>query len=334
MFYALALVFLVNQGANGQIESMPAGRSQHAMTFDTDKNMLLVFGGSTHPKNVGAAKVGNELWGWKDSKWRILSTAGPTPREDAKFVYHKRNHRAYLYGGRTYDMRGNAVVSSEFWEWDGSSWTLLTAAAAPGKLLHMNLVYDELRNKIVLFGGVNIETGFSNETWEWSDVWTKSTTSNAPQPRIAFSAFYSNILQKSIFVGGVGPDGNILTDIWGFDGQNFELLSNEVPGLAPGPGNAIGLAISPFSLFVFGRNQKSEGQDNTSQNAWVWSDNVWTGLEYKDGPLPRENHMMVFDPKEKRVLLFGGDEPSGDNRYVNPNTLWAYKNGRWSKLKP
>ncbi|HEB53564.1 MAG TPA: hypothetical protein ENI87_09965, partial [bacterium] len=44
---------------------------------------------------------------------------------------------------------------AETWEWDGTDWTLRTGIGSPGARSHHAMVYDSVRQVVVLFGGLN-----------------------------------------------------------------------------------------------------------------------------------------------------------------------------------
>lgn len=317
--------------------AIPAGRSQHASAYDLGAGQLLIFGGEKHYKNKIPIplKVDNTLWAWDRNGWTWLSHDGPGLRNDAKMVYHEKNKKTYLIGGRIYDSLGKPIVLDEFWEWSGNSWKLLTAASTPGKFLHTNIVYDSGRNKIVLFGGVKAGQGFSNELWEWNGIqWNKMEVDLAPSPRIAHGMVYSKAWKKTLITGGVNEKGENQNEIWSWDGKKFELMDSLMPELEPGPGNAVGLEEkNGFKILLAGRLTSLAGipsSDPSKQQigTWLWDGRIWEKLNLTIAPSLREYHSMVYDRKNKRVILFGGGGRE-ESAYENPNDVWLYENTKW-----
>lgn len=308
----------------------PSGRSQQAACFDSKKGEMLVFGGSKHYQNTQAAteKADNTLWAWNGKKWKVLSETGPVWREDAKMVYHEKNQKTYLLGGRKYDDNRKVHVLNEFWEWDGDKWRLISDSTPMGKRLHSNMVYDTKRNRIVLFGGVDIEKGFSNDIWEWDgDEWRKINAATAPLPRLAHSMTFSKSLNQTVIAGGVSEKDEKLTDLWTWDGQRFEKINNEMPAVEPGSGNIISTGKG---ILLFGRPLKIKKMDLTG-SSWLFDGKKWNKILSKTGPSLRENQSMVYDLIKKRVLLFGGNGREETN-FASPDDLWEWQDRRWRKI--
>lgn len=325
-----------------KLDFVPSGRSQHAAAFDSKKGLMLIFGGEKHYKNTAPSSlsIDNKLWAWDQSGWSSLSETGPSLRNDAKMVYHAQNGKTYLYGGRIINPASKVEVLAEFWEWDGNKWNLLSASAAPGRMLHTNLVYDPHRNRIVMFGGVNIdEKGFSNALWEWNgNNWQKIEAHNSPAPRIAHSMVYSPALKKTLIVGGVSIKDERFNEVWAWDGQNFELLDSHLPSIELGNYNAACMdEKGKQQMLLFGRSTKLaalkalEPGKNLS-DTWIWDGTNWTKLELGIAPSLREGQSLVYDQKHKQVILFGGGAREEAN-YDNPKDLWVFKNGRWKAIK-
>lgn len=324
-----------------KLNVVPAGRSQHAAAFDSRKGLMLIFGGEKHFKNANPSSlaIDNKLWAWNQSGWSSLSETGPSLRNDAKMVCHSKNRKTYLYGGRI-NQAGKVEVLAEFWEWDGNKWTLLSASAAPGRMLHTNLVYDPQRNRIVLFGGVNIdEKGFSNALWEWDGKgWQKIEAPNPPAPRIAHSMVYSAALKKTLIIGGVSIKDEKFSEVWAWDGQNFELLDSHLPSIELGNYNAACMdEKGKLQMLLFGRStqlatlKELEPGKNLS-DTWIWDGTNWTKLDLDIAPSLREGQSLVYDQKHKQVILFGGGAREEAN-YDNPNDVWVFKKGRWKPIK-
>lgn len=322
---------------NAQETNIPAGRSQHAACFDEHNQEMLVFGGKQHYKNINSStETDNRLWSWKDLRWRVAALDGPSSRDDAKMVYHTREKKTYLIGGRA-----SGTVLDEFWEWNGRSWRLLSKHLAPGKRLHTNICYDPSRNRIVLFGGIRLDSlnhsTFESDIWEWDGTsWKRIEFATGPSPRIAHSMSYSSALRKILIVGGVNEQSQSLPEIWSWDGKVFELLDSNLPSIEEGPGNAICIdRKGEINLLLFGRLKTSAELKNTGTkhtgDTWLWDGNRWKKLALVDQPSLREVHTTVYDVHNDRVILFGGGGRAESN-YENPNDVWVFKNNKWKRM--
>jgi hypothetical protein len=72
------------------------------------------------------------------------------------------NGRVLLFGGQSVV---NAVASSQgdTWEWDGSTWTRV-ATTGPSPRAGHTMVLDSARNRVVLFGGLDIAGVSTSDT--------------------------------------------------------------------------------------------------------------------------------------------------------------------------
>ena len=100
-----------------------------------------------------------DTWRFKDGHWTSTAAKGPPPRAEASMAYDRDRGRMVLFGG----YRRTAGVTERLgdtWEWDGEQWSEV-AMDGPTPRNSAAMTYDELRHRIVLFGG----PGPSNETW-------------------------------------------------------------------------------------------------------------------------------------------------------------------------
>lgn len=80
-------------------------------------------------------------------------------------------------------------------------------------------------------------------------------------------------------------------------------------------------------LFGGGNAQTERGDPGT----WTYSPatNTWTQLKLDIQPPPRANSALVYDPLNKKVVLFGGDQL---NQLVADT--WTFDGKKWEQLKP
>src|SRR5262245_57137524 len=71
-------------------------RSSHAMAFDSDRGVMVLFGGIT---GTTGSTLSGETWEWDGATWVRRSTTGPVPRDAHSMVYDAARHVTVLYGG-------------------------------------------------------------------------------------------------------------------------------------------------------------------------------------------------------------------------------------------
>jgi hypothetical protein len=85
---------LMGSGMLSQMSSdAPAARGGHAMIYDSEHGLTLMFGGGNRQQSF------NDLWAWNGDRWRKLAESGPSPRNSAAFVYDSHRRQAVVVGG-------------------------------------------------------------------------------------------------------------------------------------------------------------------------------------------------------------------------------------------
>jgi hypothetical protein len=204
----------------------PAGRQQHAMTYDSIRQRVVMFGGSD-----GGANVYQDVWEWDGSSgnWTnrtpaTLPSSWPNGRTCHAMTTDIGSGRMLLFGGF-----GDGT-QRDLWEWDGSSgnWTNRTPATLPAdwpaaRGCH-SFVYNRMQDTAVLYGG-----GLTFNNFNYDDLWTLDTASNvwtnrtlAPRPSLwpearqqHAAAWDTGRGKLVVFAGMVAPtvDG-LLQDLW------------------------------------------------------------------------------------------------------------------------
>jgi hypothetical protein len=182
----------------------PVPRFNAAMTFDSVRNVAVLFGG------FGAARYGDtwtwdganwvqvattgatgrnghamafdpahgvvvlfggfngqrlgDTWEWNGASWSQRATTGPTPRQHLAIAYHADRERVMLFGGQTGPC--STCREDDTWDWDGNAWTLLSDAGATFRDQHA-MVFDAARHQLLLFGGYAGSALVLDDSWQW-----------------------------------------------------------------------------------------------------------------------------------------------------------------------
>ena len=124
----------------------PTARFGHTMTYDTDKDAVLLYDG-------GSGGSGDETWRWTGSTWTRLCTGclGDTWRY-AAMAYDRARERAVIFGGTI-----GGSFSDQTWEWNGLRWIQQTGTGlvldAPGARANAAATYDASASRVILVGG-------------------------------------------------------------------------------------------------------------------------------------------------------------------------------------
>ncbi|MEM6990947.1 MAG: kelch repeat-containing protein [Myxococcota bacterium] len=145
----------------------PSARGVHGnLTYDTDREVVVLFGGGTQPSQP----VLNDVWEYDGTTWTEVDMGtGPEARVATCFEYAGPTLGSVLFGGGDWN-----PYYGDTWHWDGMDWTELSPASAPSDRQSLMCAYDTFRERLVLFGGGLNPTPLENDIWEFDGVdWTE-----------------------------------------------------------------------------------------------------------------------------------------------------------------
>jgi len=318
----LGATLVVSGPASQSPGPAPAPRGGHAMVYDSNKGLALMFGGGSRQQSF------NDLWAWNGERWQELAGSGPTPRDSAAFVYDSKRNQAIVVGGRS----AKGLVD-DTWEWDGTLWHQRTVSG-PGLRLHHFAAFDTRRGRLVLYGGLKpIEKTVERltDTWEWDGVsWTRRDTEG-------FAAFPSSIAydeaRGQVVVIAVDattpPDGERPSAMWAWDGAHWTRVSAAFgePSLSPSQP----LSAGPNGLLIL------DGAMHKGNVAitWLWQGGRWQRSDAAAPAPQRVSHAMAYDTRRKRVVMFGGHAGfmPGRNGEMFGDT-WEFTGTAWERVHP
>ncbi|HEY4057003.1 MAG TPA: DUF4215 domain-containing protein [Kofleriaceae bacterium] len=136
----------------GSLSLRPPARIGAAMTYDTVRKAVVLFGGvdaQTHALN--------DTWLYDGTAWTQQQTpVAPLARSGMGMEFHEARGRTILFGGDA--MNG---PQSDTWELDKNGWSQITVFEGPVPRSSPKLAYDANRKLIILHGGDP-----QNDTWE------------------------------------------------------------------------------------------------------------------------------------------------------------------------
>lgn len=289
-------------------------RNAHAMAYDHDRGVVLLFGGADERQVLG------DLWTWNGHKWHCLAAAGPPPRTFPALAYDGAGRQLILLGGNRV-LFGTAGDSDTFlddmWAWDGQAWHPIQTPTPPARS-EAGIAYDSDRQRIVLFGGHRTASGERirlGDTWEWDGQRWEQKSAEGPSPRNGAAMAYDAHRKRVVLFGGSGaPD-----ETWEWDGNVWEQI---VLARTGGRFNsALAYDAGRRALIRFG-GWTREGRVG---DTWRYDGTQWTRLT-QDGPTARNHTAMVYDSRRETILLFGGHD--GDHVFGD---TWEWNGHVWSQ---
>ena len=187
-----------------QTATKPFARGYHAMAYDSDRKVTVLFGG----RDV-FVQSHNDTWEYDGKNWQeIKPPLSPSARNGHLMVYDSVRKLTVLYGG---------PGLRDTWTWDGAVWTKIRIPAAqkPSARNSPAMAFDENRGRIVLFGGYDRLKGLVNDTWEFDGaVWhSMSSLTAAPTAREDHAMAYDSGRKRIVLFGGSDQGGD-RNDVW------------------------------------------------------------------------------------------------------------------------
>ncbi len=161
----------------------PLGRSNSILTYDSESDKIVLFGGyHSHTVSAYYDPTGEvyqrDTWtyDYNTNTWEnVTPSTSPDPRIGTNMAYDSESDRIILVGGSTHlDPTG---MEDEVWSFDLNSeiWTQMNPSTNGRR--SFSIAYDAESDKIVVFGGTNSTTltSYNAETWMYdfnTDEWT------------------------------------------------------------------------------------------------------------------------------------------------------------------
>jgi len=302
---------------------LPSARSEHATAYDTTNGLLVLFGGWD-----SASETNNETWVFDASlgSWTDAAPTGtlPAARAQHQMAYDPISGTVVMFGG-ILETDGEQVGDTWAYDAAAATWTeLQPTGASPSARSSFSMVYDDMDQQIILFGGWDKEeSAHLDDTWAYDPIentWTELTPAgDVPSARGSHSMAYDPVLNAVILFGGTDST-SYFDDTWIYDFATntwTEVLpTGEIPPARAG--HRMAYDPSSGTVLLFG------GWNGTAYYNDTWTFDVatstWTSLDLLDAPSARDSHSLTYDALTNELILFGGFVGGSD---VAQDT-WAY----------
>lgn len=150
--------------------TMPSGRVYHAIAYDSQRNVAVLFGG-----RAAGGGTQTDTWEWDGANWTQRSpVSAPSPRIDHEMAFDPSRGRCVVHSGV-------GATGADTWEWDGANW--MPGGAMPGMTTTRHaygFCWDGNGQRLLLFGG--FAGGQNDETWHYGDAVASYTTAGTGCP--------------------------------------------------------------------------------------------------------------------------------------------------------
>ncbi|HKQ56410.1 MAG TPA: kelch repeat-containing protein [Candidatus Eisenbacteria bacterium] len=310
--------------------TIPSARNAHTTIYDPARDRMVVFGG------FGSGGGLNDLWALSFGgtlAWdAIVPTGGPpTPAYEHVAIYDGIRDRMVTFGWLgTFD-RDNlwslTLPVTPGWS------VLVTAGTPPTRRYGHTAIYDQPRDRMVVFGGTD-NTSYFNDVWSLSlsgnPTWTNlAPVGTPPGTRNSHTAIYDPIRERMVVFSGFGS-GGYYADVWSLSLNGTptwsQLATTGSPPASRYGHTAIYDPVRDRMVIFAGWHNPTMFNDvwALSLSSLAWTSLVPTGTP----PAVRYLHAAMYDPPRDRMVVF-----SGNSR----NDVWALSlagTPAWSQLAP
>jgi hypothetical protein len=288
-------------------KTVPPGRDDHMMAFDSERGWVVMFGGDNADSGT---------WVWNGVDWRDLGIENPPATREAAMAFDSKRKVIVMFGGYDFAAQTNSTATYEF---DGTKWTGYTFDTVPTATSDHAMAFDEARGVMIMFGGDSGDT----DTWAYNGTswYTVNEEDNTPGARVSHGMVYDSEREVIVLFGGAYSD-TLYNDTWEWDGETWR-------DVTPATGNPPAMrdfamvydSLRKKTVLFGGRDSSLDGFNAT----WEWDGEKWTQISTSPTPSIRHECAAAYDSWRNRMVLFGGS--SGDteeNRYKSDT--WWYPN--------
>jgi hypothetical protein len=184
------------------------GRMLHSAVYDPVRDRMVVFGGW----DGAVHRYVNDAWALSlagSPTWAQISPTGTPPagRLGQSAIYDPVRDRMVIFGGRDNSFQ----LLNDVWELSlsNSSWTAVTPSGlSPSPRFGPGAIYDPVRDRMVVFGGMDAGGVTFNDVWALSldgvPVWT--LVMPADTLPVYGSAVYDPVRDRMLVIRSADPD--------------------------------------------------------------------------------------------------------------------------------
>lgn len=304
----------------------PPSWGEPAMTYVPDLGGILLFS--------------TETWVYdsNEHRWRRLSPAvSPPETYGGSLAYDSAVRKAILFGGFRERPDHCLETTNTTWLYDpmANTWTNVTPVHSPPVRWYTSMAYDPGSQKVVLFGGHEVECRFRipevtgprlNDTWIYdsrANLWTNVTSWLAPPARSHAGLAIDTRASRMVLFGGVSGDPwdhsrRTFGDTWIFNPRTGSWWHYDPPERPAGRYRQ-GMASVLSTTILYG------GCSATSCYRDTWTYDMltrqWTEVSTNPGPPFAPGTGFASDPSG--VIVAYGNSETWEFRSPAPPILMA-----------
>ena len=298
----------------------PSPRSSgHLFYFKPTRSLILTDGYSAQ----GTTPTKMDIWSWENARWTQTGSTDQPLRSLSAAAYMPDKEQLFLFGGLGNKGKGSEDSLKNSYTYDGKQWKMIGDNSI-GTRDHHEMVYDENKKCIVVYGGSNAKREFDTKTWLFKNEHWVSL--NIPSPGIRFhhAMAYDIERKRTVLFGGfVAKIGYGSDETWEFDGERWEKMNSTAKPSGRGHHSMV-YDPSRKKVLMYG------GGDATGikGDIWAWDGKNWERLS-DNGPA-RILPQIAFNPENNKLYVFGGS--GRENVTTIYSDLWEWDGKTWTKI--
>ncbi|MFO0858885.1 MAG: kelch repeat-containing protein [Phycisphaerales bacterium] len=285
-------------------QGLPLPRSGHAMSYDSTRNTMVLYGGLDAGVNGSLDVLERPS---TTSTWSVrTATLNPGPQVGYAMAYDEERQLSVLIG------EGTTAIS--VWEWDGAAgtWTPRSfTGSIPNARTNPAVVFDSARSRIVLAGGQA-----NRNTWDYDGTTWVQRALIPSNGRDEHAMAYDPFNGRCLLYGGILNSATPQRDMLAFDGAT-NTWTTAWSRSDLGPRDLFGLCYDE----VGGRSIVQGGALVTRAGivqqfgaaTFAFSGDAWTVPAATGSPGTRFFHPLVYDSSRRAVLMYGGATSNGSS---------------------
>lgn len=356
----------------------PTGRGEQSGVYDPCNQRVILFGGNDfQPQqcaDTGPKRFKQDTWMYsvEYKNWVRLQTPGaPQSRGRQTYTFDLSRKLIYIFGGRyrKQSAAGPYTLFQDLWAFDVNTdkWKeIVTKGDKPSARTNSSMVYDDINDQIILFGGNTSTSGLhfkaQNDTYILdlkTYTWTRIQTSPTPRARLFHALVMDGKWKRVIMYGGGGNNaftGPFINDVWAFDLETKKWKQLWKPDKTSYPPARINPTL--IEDRKNGRIVMFAGHDDTAighrNDLWIfdYTTNKWELKKAGDtgtgkgcasfcrcdpdfvevdanSPERRQYHTFVHQVGTSQGILFGGKTDCG---YIDDTWYLNFENFAWTKI--
>lgn len=224
---------------------------------------------------------------------------------------------------------------NDTWVYSNNVWRNLTSKLHPAPPVpglpnvvgSAAMAYDPLEQALILYDA----RGSYTATWEFKNLtWTNVTSSVRPPGLFRVMLTYDGADQAVLLFGGENQGTTPFNETWEFQNNTW---TNATTSVSP-PARARGmLTYDPVDNYTVLFGGFATYGTTDFNDTWKFINGTWTNITPTVGPAVRDGAVMVYDPNDLAILLFGGFQSIGGSQQTLSDT-WEFAGGTWTQLSP